>query len=134
MATFRDLQHQILWVGGILGLLLAFIAVVLARQLAKPLDELSAAITHRKEGVDEEIPVLDSYHEVHLLSVTLADMVRREQLHVAKLHVLNENLENLVQERTREIEQKAGALEQACLLYTSPSPRDKRQSRMPSSA
>lgn len=113
LATFRDLQHQILWVGGILGLLLAFIAVVLARQLAKPLDELSAAITHRKEGVDEEIPVLDSYHEVHLLSVTLADMVRREQLHVAKLHVLNENLENLVQERTREIEQKAGALEQA---------------------
>ena len=26
------------------------------------------------------------------------------------------------------------ALRQACLLYTSPSPRDKRQSRMPSSA
>ena len=27
-----------------------------------------------------------------------------------------------------------GALDEACLLYTSPSPRDKRQSRMPSSA
>ena len=27
-----------------------------------------------------------------------------------------------------------GVLEQDCLLYTSPSPRDKRQSRMPSSA
>ena len=26
------------------------------------------------------------------------------------------------------------ALDEACLLYTSPSPRDKRQSRMPSSA
>ena len=29
---------------------------------------------------------------------------------------------------------KLGAKELACLLYTSPSPRDKRQSRMPSSA
>ena len=28
----------------------------------------------------------------------------------------------------------ADAIENACLLYTSPSPRDKRQSRMPSSA
>ena len=31
-------------------------------------------------------------------------------------------------------EQFEEALEIACLLYTSPSPRDKRQSRMPSSA
>ena len=28
----------------------------------------------------------------------------------------------------------SGEVRQACLLYTSPSPRDKRQSRMPSSA
>ena len=32
------------------------------------------------------------------------------------------------------IDGPAGALASACLLYTSPSPRDKRQSRMPSSA
>ena len=30
--------------------------------------------------------------------------------------------------------ENAERAEQACLLYTSPSPRDKRQSRMPSSA
>ena len=30
--------------------------------------------------------------------------------------------------------QKLVAVTQSCLLYTSPSPRDKRQSRMPSSA
>ena len=29
---------------------------------------------------------------------------------------------------------QAGAIKHGCLLYTSPSPRDKRQSRMPSSA
>ena len=35
-------------------------------------------------------------------------------------------LEKIVWEKDREVE--------TCLLYTSPSPRDKRQSRMPSSA
>ena len=30
--------------------------------------------------------------------------------------------------------ERSGAVAQGCLLYTSPSPRDKRQSRMPSSA
>ena len=34
----------------------------------------------------------------------------------------------------RGIEASEGAIKLACLLYTSPSPRDKRQSRMPSSA
>ena len=41
------------------------------------------------------------------------------------------------EDRTRLIaglEQVALELESGCLLYTSPSPRDKRQSRMPSSA
>ena len=33
-----------------------------------------------------------------------------------------------------ELEEDDAALLDACLLYTSPSPRDKRQSRMPSSA
>ena len=39
-------------------------------------------------------------------------------------------------EEFKEIESKGDFLEHAivCLLYTSPSPRDKRQSRMPSSA
>ncbi|MFC7289544.1 diguanylate cyclase domain-containing protein [Herminiimonas glaciei] len=113
LADFRDLQQQVLWVGAALGLLLALIAVALARQLARPLDELSAAIMQRKEGMIAAIPVIDGYHEVHLLSRTLADMVGREQQHVGKLRALNENLEHLVQERTQEIEHKAQALEDA---------------------
>lgn len=113
LADFRDLQQQVLWVGGAIGILLALIAVALARQLARPLDELSAAITRRKEGMAATIPVIDGYHEVHLLSRTLADMVGREQQHIGKLRTLNENLENLVRERTQEIEQKAQALEDA---------------------
>ena len=36
--------------------------------------------------------------------------------------------------RTRKLLVERGATFTGCLLYTSPSPRDKRQSRMPSSA
>ncbi|WP_076593443.1 diguanylate cyclase domain-containing protein [Herminiimonas arsenitoxidans] len=113
LAAFRDLQKQILLVGGLVGLLLALVAVGLARGLAKPLDDLSAAIVRRRDDDFEQIPIIPNYHEVHLLSVTLADMVERERQHVKRLHTLNENLEHLVQERTREIEKKAGALEEA---------------------
>lgn len=112
LATFHDLQQQILMVGGGIGLLLAIVAVGLTRRLAKPLDDLSAAIMRQSEdGMIDTIPILDGYHEVHLLSMTLADMVTRERQHVVHLRTLNENLEHLVQERTSEIEQKAKALE-----------------------
>ena len=44
-------------------------------------------------------------------------------------------LANLYNEDTQGIDQKMEYLSNiSCLLYTSPSPRDKRQSRMPSSA
>ena len=45
---------------------------------------------------------------------------------VRRVHKLEEELRKLA--KNREVQSKA------CLLYTSPSPRDKRQSRMPSSA
>ena len=41
---------------------------------------------------------------------------------------LNAEMQELSEDRSQLVEAKA------CLLYTSPSPRDKRQSRMPSSA
>lgn len=114
LATFHDLQQQILMVGGGIGLLLAIVAVGLTRRLAKPLDDLSAAIMRQREdGMIDAIPILHGYHEVHLLSMTLANMVERERQHVMHLQSLNENLEQLVQERTSEIEQKARALEES---------------------
>ena len=53
--------------------------------------------------------------------------------------ILAKNLENLGTESAFSVLAEAKALEakghpMICLLYTSPSPRDKRQSRMPSSA
>ena len=42
--------------------------------------------------------------------------------------------QNALDEKLLEVIIKLDALGASCLLYTSPSPRDKRQSRMPSSA
>ena len=41
---------------------------------------------------------------------------------------------SLIEKKMDELHNNTDALAQFCLLYTSPSPRDKRQSRMPSSA
>ena len=48
--------------------------------------------------------------------------------------VLRSLFEIIVSERNLEVIILAGNTNEICLLYTSPSPRDKRQSRMPSSA
>ena len=45
-----------------------------------------------------------------------------------------ENVYAYSSEKSRKVEFHLRVLIKACLLYTSPSPRDKRQSRMPSSA
>ena len=56
-----------------------------------------------------------------------------------QIHVANEDAGDRVLARRRELVDSATQMMVAdelynCLLYTSPSPRDKRQSRMPSSA
>ena len=57
-----------------------------------------------------------------------------EQLGVEGRELLNEVLDTMVSSDTTSPSQLVVAGTVACLLYTSPSPRDKRQSRMPSSA
>ena len=51
---------------------------------------------------------------------------------VGKLKLSSERYRKIVQAKVREYAAMPEA--ERCLLYTSPSPRDKRQSRMPSSA
>ena len=77
----------------------------------------------------------DSLHRVAgLVDAAMNQVAARtgtvDTLDVAVLTSLNLGRELVA---LREKSEVAGAV-QACLLYTSPSPRDKRQSRMPSSA
>ena len=67
-----------------------------------------------------------SSHRIAMLRNMAASLIKHEQITtgVAKAKELRPYVEKLIT-----LAKKGG-----CLLYTSPSPRDKRQSRMPSSA
>ena len=62
---------------------------------------------------------------------TLTDLMRDMQVNQA---ALQRQFVDLSTSRESGGVENADALDNVCLLYTSPSPRDKRQSRMPSSA
>ena len=89
-------------------------------------------LTNRKDLIDEAI-LRPGRFEVHI-EIGLPDLKGRKEiflLHTKKLRdnqILNEDVDiDLIAEKT---ENMTGA----CLLYTSPSPRDRQKSRMPSSA
>ena len=75
-----------------------------------------------------------------LVSVLVVTLLQGLRQHNQRIHALQERIDQL-EERTPNrahielLSQQMGVMqERICLLYTSPSPRDKRQSRMPSSA
>ena len=113
MADFRTLQQRIVLVGMVLALLLGVSGMVFARRVSRPLIRLSAAMENYDPQQPRPVPVISDFHEAHLLSSTLAAMVGREQRHRDALRALNDNLEQTVQARTREIEHKANELGQA---------------------
>ena len=116
MADFRTLQQRIVMVGLGLALLLGVSGMLFARRVSQPLIRLSSAMENYKPQQPIPVPVISDFHEAHLLSSTLAAMVGREQQHLDRLKTLNENLEQTVQERTREIERKAQELERSLAL------------------
>lgn len=113
MADFRILQQRIMMVGVGLALLMGVSGMLFARRVSQPLIRLSSAMENYNPQQAAPVPVISDFHEAHLLSTTLAAMVGREQRHLDSLRSLNENLEQTVQVRTREIERKAAQLEQA---------------------
>ena len=57
-----------------------------------------------------------------------------EELHVSRIEIASARVSQGEQQAVRAIAEWAAAKGYACLLYTSPSPRDSTSSRMPSSA
>ncbi|MET0962017.1 MAG: sensor domain-containing diguanylate cyclase [Noviherbaspirillum sp.] len=115
MADFKLLQQRIVMVGAALALLLGVAGMLFARRMSRPLIRLSSALENYSPERPSEVPVISEFHEAHLLSSTLAGMVKREQRYRESLTAMNENLEQTVQARTREIEAKARELEQMAM-------------------
>jgi diguanylate cyclase (GGDEF)-like protein/PAS domain S-box-containing protein len=113
MADFRALQQRIVMVGLGLALLLGVSGMLFARRVSQPFIRLSSAMQNYKPQQPTPVPVIGDFHEAHLLSSTLAAMVGREQRYLETLKTLNENLEQTVQERTREIQRKAQELQRS---------------------
>ncbi|MFZ6654482.1 sensor histidine kinase [Undibacterium sp. TJN19] len=116
MAALGKLEHEILILGAVLALILALIAALLTRRLSSSLTKLSASIEQRaqlRSGPEnpQPIAIVQGFHEAHLLSVTLADMIDKEEQYLGRIQRANESLESTVAERTREIADKASELE-----------------------
>jgi hypothetical protein len=113
LADFHALQGTFAIAGLMLTLLLATLGWLFARRMARPLHRLSLAIERHSLDRSAKIPIVSNFHEMHLLSSTLAANAEREQRHLETLHALNESLERTVSERTAELESKAEQLQQA---------------------
>ena len=93
-------------------------------------------------ATDSSEIIFHKSHEESRHSAPFSDAVETENLlfltgQIGKDHKEGKLVEGGIQAETKQtIENIKAVLEQHkfCLLYTSPSPRDKRQSRMPSSA
>lgn len=114
MLDFKNLQHQVLFVGCLVGMLLMALGFFLARRLVAPMNQLSAALELRVGGSHNvEVPIVSTYYEIYLLSSTLAAMVAREANYLKQLHLLNDELEQRVDDRTKRLHETATALRQA---------------------
>jgi len=114
LQAFRGLEHRVMVVGVLIGVLLVILSFVLTRRLVAPVNRLSAALEQRAAGMqDVDIPLVDSYREVQLLSAALVNMVGREESYLREVRSLNESLEEHVEERTRRLHETATALQQS---------------------
>nr|WP_050469666.1 diguanylate cyclase [Herbaspirillum chlorophenolicum] len=112
--AFHSLERRVILVGALIGAVLVILAYVLTRRLVGPVNDLSAALELRTSGVqDVQIPLVNSYREVQLLSSSLVNMVEREETYLREMRTLNENLEQRVAERTSRLHETAIALQQS---------------------
>jgi len=114
MAGFKGLERQVLLVGCLISVLLIALSFFLTRRLVAPMNHLSAALERRAMGDhDVDVPIINSYYEILLLSSTLATMVQREEIYHKEVRLLNEGLEQRVEDRTKRLHETAIALQQA---------------------
>jgi diguanylate cyclase (GGDEF)-like protein len=109
MAGTRQLERRMIVLSVLMAAILAGCAALLARRLTRPMDALSRAIegaAHAGErgGQGGDIPVVNGFHEVQVLSRAMRELVRSEQGHRLALESMNQQLESTVADRTAELQ------------------------------
>ena len=98
--------------------------------------QVSELIQQQDEHETKRETLLHSFNDAvrHLSSISSALSTDRQRLeqNTSRRQALTSEIDELSSLHERDIQDIKNA--STCLLYTSPSPRDKRQSRMPSSA
>jgi signal transduction histidine kinase/ActR/RegA family two-component response regulator len=113
LAPVRKLQDRMMAWGLGLSLLAALVAWTVADRIAAPLLRLSRAARDIRQGVDTDMPELQSYAEARELSRSLASLVTDLKQRKNALARLNETLETQVADRTRELAIRNEALANA---------------------
>ncbi|MFC5459194.1 diguanylate cyclase domain-containing protein [Massilia niabensis] len=112
MAGVRQLERRMIVLSALMAAILAGCAALLARRLTRPMDALSRAIEGAAQagerglavGQGVDIPVVNGFHEVQVLSRAMRELVRSEQGHRLALETMNQQLESTVAARTAELQ------------------------------
>ncbi|MDF0553780.1 ATP-binding protein [Kamptonema sp. UHCC 0994] len=97
-----------LWIFFLLaGTLTTFVGIKIARAIASPIEAITkvAQKATREANFTVQAPVTTS-DEVGLLAISLNNLIGRVAEHTQELEIARDNLENRVEERTKELSQK----------------------------
>jgi signal transduction histidine kinase len=115
---FRPIKNMTWWLSGATVLLAALVVIftfIIAQGITVPLRNLiRTAQTIAKGNLDQRV-LIRSSDEVGILGTTFNDMARSLAAREEQLQELNRNLEDMVRQRTRELESSHEALKQAYL-------------------
>ncbi|MBN2317440.1 MAG: HAMP domain-containing protein [Acidobacteria bacterium] len=113
---YRPIRSLIYWLLGaifILSLLVIFFTYIISRGISVPLNNLIRSATTISQGNFNERVLIQSSDEVGLLASTFNEMARTLSSREMQLQELNRNLEDMVRDRTLELENSHEALKRA---------------------
>ena len=134
--TLNLINTYLLIAGFILLILITVITWVVVRQIIKPVREAARIAAEFTSGDFRQRMKVHSQDEISRLGYAFNEMAESIEQQIDRLENLSRVQQRFVSDVSHELRTPLTTLRMAsdCLLYTSPSPRDRTRSRMPSSA
>jgi signal transduction histidine kinase len=115
---FRPIHNMTWWLSGatvLLAALVVFFTFIVAQGITVPLQNVIRTAKTIAQGDLNQRVAIRSSDEVGMLGATFNDMARALEARENQLQELNRNLENMVRQRTQELESSHDALKKAYL-------------------